>query len=110
MMKKKAVLIAFSINSEKFESYYERNKFFRELYGWKQMIRREIFVGRTKPKEKVYVYRRDGLLNGIPHKRVDQSSFIVPEDEFDKIENFIKEWEGKVMWKVFKILLEEDIF
>lgn len=111
MGRKKAVLVAFSVKSEKFGSSYERNKFFRELYGWKQMIRKEILVeGNGKPKEKVYVYRREGLLNEIPHKRVDQSSFIIPEEEFEKIEKFMEEWKEKVMWKVFKILLEEDIF
>ena len=104
-------MIAFSVKSKKFESYYERNKFFRELYGWKQMIKREIFSeDRSKPREKVYVYQREGLLNEIPHRKIDQSSFIIPEDEFDKIEKFMKEWEEKVMWKVFKILLEDDIF
>lgn len=97
---KKAVLITFSIKSEKFKNYYERNKFFRELYGWRQIIK----------KEKVYSYQREGLLNEIPHMRVDQSSFIIPEDEFDKIEKFMREWGEKVMWKAFKVLLEEDVF
>ena len=97
---KKAVLITFSIKSQKFESNYERNKFFRGLYGWKQMIR--------KTKEKVYTYHREGLLDKIPHSKVDQSSFIIPEDEIDKILKFFKEWNDKVMWKIFKILLEED--
>ncbi|MEM5855425.1 MAG: hypothetical protein QXK48_03785 [Candidatus Aenigmatarchaeota archaeon] len=106
---KRAVLITFSVNSEKFESYYERNKFFRSLYGWKQMVKKEVFIS-NKPKEKVYTYQREGLLNGIPHKKVDQSSFIIPEDEFDKVEKFMKEWGEKVMWKAFKVLLEEDIF
>jgi hypothetical protein len=109
---KKAVLIAFSVKSGMFESHYERNKFFRELYGWKQMIKKEVVVGeRQKPKEKVYTYRREGLLDEIPHERVDQSSFLVPEDEFDKIENFMREWRKKVIWKAFKVLLEdEEIF
>ena len=109
MERKKAVLITFSVKSEKFESYYERNKFFRSLYGWKQMIRREVFVTK-RPKEKVYTYQREGLLNDIPHKKVDQSSFIIPEDEFDKVEKFMKEWGEKVIWKAFKVLLEEDVF
>jgi len=107
---KKAVLIAFSVQSGKFESHYERNKFFRGLYGWKQMIRKEVVVvGRKKPKEKVYTYQREGLLDEIPHEKVDQSSFIVPENEFDKIERFMKEWRNKVMWKSFKVLLDEDL-
>jgi hypothetical protein len=109
MKERRAVLITFSVKSGKFESYYERNKFFRSLYGWKQMIKREVVVGK-KEKPKIYTYQREGLLNEIPHKKVDQSSFIIPEDEFDKIEKFMREWGEKVMWKAFKVLLEEDAF
>jgi len=109
---KKAVLIAFSVKSGMFESHYERNKFFRGLYGWKQMIKKEVIIKEgKKPQEKVYTYRREGLLDEIPHERVDQSSFVVPEDDFGKIERFMREWGNKVMWKAFKVLLEnEDIF
>lgn len=108
---KKAVLISFSVNSSKFESHYERNKFFRGLYGWKQMIRKEVIIqkgSKQKSEEKVYTYHREGVLDEMPHKRVDQSSFIVPEDEFEKISRFLKEWHDKVMWKSFKVLLEES--
>jgi hypothetical protein len=96
---KKAVLFCFSVKSEKFESNYERNKFFRGLYGWKQTI----------PKEKkTYEYKREGVLDEMPHMKVDQSSFIVPENEFDRIMGFLKEWHNKVIWKTFKVLLEES--
>jgi len=106
---KKAVLIAFSVQSGKFESHYERNKFFRGLYGWKQMIRKEVIVSKKqKPQGKVYTYRREGLLDEIPHEKVDQSSFIVPEDEVGKIMKCFKEWRDKVIWKSFKVLLDED--
>ncbi len=101
---KKAVLIAFSVQSQKFESNYERNKFFRALYGWKQII----------PKEnKEYTYRREGVLDEMPHAKVDQSSFIVPEDNFDQIMDFFEQWSNKVMLKTFKVLLDretKDIF
>jgi len=99
-MGKKAILICFSVNSEKFENKYERNKFFRHLYGWKQIIRKE---------EKVYSYERNGLLDEIPHLKVDQSSFIIPEAHIRKVIEFLKEWEDKVIWKTFKVLLDEDI-
>lgn len=96
----KAVLITFSVESKKFESNYERNKFFRGLYGWKQIITKE---------KKIYTYRREGLLDEIPHKKIDQSSFIIPEDGFEKIIEFLKEWHDKVIWKTFKVLLDEDL-
>ena len=97
MVIKKVVLITFSVRSEKFDSNYERNKFFRELYGWKQVI----------PKEKkTYEYHRDGLLDEMPHKKVDQSSFLIPEDNFDRMTKFFEEWHNKVMWRTFKVLLD----
>lgn len=106
---KKAVLITFSVRSEKFESNSERNKFFKMLYGWNQTVIKD--SSGTKMQKKVYEYRREGLLDEIPHERVDQSSFIVPEDEIKKIIQFMREWHDKVMWKSFKVLLEdEDIF
>ncbi|MCS7105707.1 MAG: hypothetical protein NZ942_00065 [Candidatus Aenigmarchaeota archaeon] len=105
MKEKKAVLICFSVNSEKFKSYSERNKFFKKLYGWKQVIRKEIKIGK---KEKAYVYERQGLLDEIPHLKVDQSSFIVPEEEFEKIVEFLKEWHDKVIWRTFKVLLDKE--
>ena len=98
-MQKKAVLIAFSVQSRKFESNTERNKFFRALYGWKQIIPNE---------KKDYVYQREGLLDEMPHVRVDQSSFIIPEENSDKVFEFFDEWSEKVIWKNFKVLLEKS--
>ena len=106
-MRKRAVLIAFTIRGERFRSIYERNKFFKELYGWEQVIRKEFFA-RSKTKEKVYRYKRGGILTEVPHIKVDQSSFIVPENEFDKILNFLREWHDKVIFRTFKILLEDE--
>lgn len=93
---KKTILITFSVRSEKFDSNSERNKFFRELYGWKQTVPAE---------NKTYEYHRDGLLDEMPHKRVDQSSFIIQEDNFDRMTQFFEEWHKKVIWKTFKLLL-----
>lgn len=106
---KKAVLVTFSVRSEKFESNSERNKFFKTLYGWNQTVIKD--SSGTKMQKKVYEYHREGLLDEIPHERIDQSSFIVPEEEIKKIIQFMREWHDKVMWKSFKVLLEdEDIF
>jgi hypothetical protein len=43
----------------------------------------------------------------VPHIKIDQSSFIIPEEEFNKVFNFFEQWSKKVIWKTFKILLEE---
>lgn len=101
MKERHAILICFSIRSEKFDSNYERNKFFRSLYGWKQVIEKS---------GKRYVYERKGLLDTVPHKKVDQSSFIVSPSDFERIEQFFKEWRDKVVHNTFKVLLEKNIF
>ncbi len=69
------------------------------LYGWEQRIPAE---------NKMYVYKRSGLLDEMPHIKVDQSSFIVPEDDFDKVISFFEQWSNKIIWKTFKVLLEKD--
>lgn len=105
-IEKRAVLICFNIKSDRFKSNYERNKFFRGLYGWKQMIKKETADG----EEKTYVYERTGLLDQIPHKKVDQSSFFVDNDDFDQIFRFFDEWADKVMFNTFRVMVEDDIF
>lgn len=101
----RAILICYNVKSDKFDSNYERNKFFRGLYGWKQIIRKK-----TKNGKKKYVYERKGLLDQIPHKKVDQSSFFINTEDADHLFNFLDEWSEKVIWKTFNVLLEEDIF
>ena len=96
---KVGVLISFDCHSEKFDSNYERNKFFRGLYGWKQTI---------KKKESVYKYKRDGLLDEIPHIKVDNSVFIVAMKEMDRILRYMREWDDKIDYKVFRVLLDQE--
>jgi hypothetical protein len=101
---KRAVLICFNVRSDKMDSNSERNKFFRGLYGWKQMVRKEDAEG----NEKEYVYERHGVLDEVPHQKVDQSSIIIEEEEADKVLDFFDSWTKKVMWRTFKVLLNED--
>jgi len=99
MIRKKAMIITFSTKTDKNS---DRTKFFKQLYGWEQTI---------PGKKKNYEYHREGFLEKIPHKKVGQGSFIVPEDEFDKTMEFFEQWHKKVITNVFKILLEDqDIF
>jgi len=98
-MKRKAILVTFTIKTEKFRSISERNRFYKELYGWKQIV---------KKQEKRYIYRRGGLLDEIPHIRVDRSVFIILREHMKKIERFMKEWEGKIKWDAFDVLLDEE--
>ncbi len=94
-----AVLICFSVKTKKFENIYERNKFFRELYGWKQVIKRE---------KKNYEYRRDGLLDKIPHIKVDQSMFIILKRHLRLMEEFFEEWKDKINWNEFQVILDKE--
>jgi hypothetical protein len=93
------ILICFSVKTKKFKDTYERNRFFRELYGWKQVIRKE---------KKSYEYKREGLLDRIPHIRVDQSMFIILKKHLQLMEEFFREWEDKINWNEFQVLLDED--
>ncbi len=94
-----AVLISFNTHSEKFDSNYERNKFFRGLYGWTQVIRKD---------EAEYRYRREGLLNEIPHIKVDSSVFIVALKEMERVMKYMEEWEDKIDYDFFRVLLGPD--
>ena len=102
MDKKKGILITFSVKTEKFKTPSERTVFFRKLYGWKQVVTNET-------TEKKYEYERPGILDEMPHEKVDQSSFIIPENHADEIMEFFEEWHNKVIWKTFKVLLDRDM-
>jgi len=98
MIRKKAMIITFSTKTDKNS---DRTKFFKQLYGWEQTV---------PGKKKNYEYHREGFLEKIPHKRVAQSSFIVPENEFDKVMQFFEHWHKNVITNAFKVILEDDIF
>ncbi|MBI1978990.1 MAG: hypothetical protein HYS62_02940 [Candidatus Aenigmarchaeota archaeon] len=98
MPDKKGILITFTIKSQKFKPS-EKTFFFRKLYGWKQVVPNE---------NKVYEYERPGILDEIPHEKVDQSSFLVPENHADELMDFFDEWHNKIMLKTFKVLLDRE--
>jgi len=98
---KTAVLISFDTDAEKFESAYERNKFFNELHGRKQVIIKE---------NKRYEYRREGLLDEVPHLKVANSVFIIMQEHMRMMQEFFGEWEDKVMFRSFPVLLSPSEF
>ncbi|MFH0889811.1 MAG: hypothetical protein V1836_01555 [Candidatus Aenigmatarchaeota archaeon] len=93
------ILISFDMDCSKFDSNYERNRFFRGLYGWNQII---------KKNNSVYHYHREGVMEGVPHIRVDNSVFIVAMDEMQRILDYFDDWENKIHWKTFKVLLAPE--
>jgi len=48
------------------------------------------------------------MLDEVPHKRIDQSAFIVPEEDLEKITEFFEQWQKKVIWNTFKVLIEDE--
>lgn len=98
---KMAILISFDTQAEAFESPYERNKFFAELHGRKQIVVKD---------GKRYEYEREGLLDEIPNLRVDNSVFIIMQEHMRQMERFFQEWQDKVMFKSFPVLLPNREF
>lgn len=96
---KPGILVSFDICSERFENNYERNKFYRGLYGWKQKI---------KNKNKEYEYERKGLLDRIPYIKVGDSVFIIALKELEKIMKYFEKWDDKINYKTYKVLLDKE--
>ena len=99
---KKAVMFTFTMKSSGV-SNSEKTKFYKELYGWTQTV---------PGGKKKYVYHREGVIEEMPHEKVDQSSFLVPEGDADKMMDFFDDWSKKVMMRTFKVLLDggDDLF
>ncbi len=94
-----AVIITFHTHVERFESGYERSKFFKELHGWNQTVPRN---------DKRYVYRRKGFLEEIPHVKIADSVFMVAEQRVKEIENFFSQWEEKVEFDIMHVKVMEE--
>ncbi len=108
---KPTVLIRFKTDTNKFNSNYERNQFFRGLHGWKQIV-----IKRTRQThgpngvsviEQRYVYPRSGLLNEVDHVKVADSAFIVAMEDMKTMMNFFKEWEEKVNADFMQMFMPE---
>ena len=97
--KRRAVLVTFSVKTDMFQSKTERNRFYKELYGWKQVV---------KKQDKRYVYERNGMLNEIPHIKIDQSLFIIMREHMRRMQKFLDEWEDKIKWDMFDVLLNGE--
>ena len=44
-------------------------------------------------------------MNEVPHIKVDNSVFIVAMEEMQRILDYFGEWESKIHWKTFRVLL-----
>ena len=95
----RCVIISFRTIPEKFDSDYERSKFFRELYGWKQ----------TVPKNgRRYLYKRSGILDDVPHKKIADSVFLIAMEHMKRMEQFFDGWERKVEYEIMNVMVERN--
>src|SRR3989304_8819554 len=93
-----AILITFDTIKENFDSPSERNRFFWELHGRKQVVTKD--SGR-------YEYEKEGLLDEIPNIRVADSVFIIMQEHMKRMMEFFDEWDDKVEFDTFPVLLNQ---
>ena len=56
---------------------------------------------------KKYSYRREGMLDKVPHIKVSESVFIVPDKNRNDVEDFFDQWADKVECEMMSIFLRE---
>jgi len=98
-MSEEASLLTYNTERDKFKSVYERNKFYRGLFGYKQTVKRN---------GKKYEYEKDGLMDEIPNVRIDDSVFILSNQHVKQVDEYFTEWGEKVSHHVFKVLLQDS--
>ncbi len=92
------MIVTFHTRPEKFESNYDRVKFFNGLHGWNQVV---------PNKEKRYVYRRPGVLEEVPHVKVADSAFIVAMENAKRIMDYFDEWSDKVEVDMMEAMMQD---
>jgi hypothetical protein len=93
-----AILISFDTLRDKFQSPSERNRFYWELHGRKQVVIK---------KSVRYEYEKKGILEQMPNIPVSDSVFIVAMEHMKRMEQFFKEWQDKVEFETFPVLLDQ---
>ncbi|MCX6819373.1 MAG: hypothetical protein NT129_05260 [Candidatus Aenigmarchaeota archaeon] len=96
---RQVVIITFHTRSERFSSDYERNKFFRGLHGWKQIIPGE---------NKQYTYKRTGLLDEIPHAKIADSVFMVAMENMRQVIKYFEQWHNKIDYEMTEVMMERE--
>lgn len=97
-MSEEAILLTYNTHRDKFESVYERNKFYRGLFGYKQTV---------KKNGKTYQYEKDGLMDQIPNTRIDDSVFIIAKMYKSRTENYFQDWGEKISYHFFTVLIDD---
>jgi hypothetical protein len=94
-----ASLLTYSTEKKNFDSVYERNKFYRGLFGYKQTV---------KKNGKKYEYDKDGLMDKIPNLRIDDSVFIITKKRTGEVREYFVEWEPKVSYHIFTVMIDNQ--
>lgn len=98
MSGEEASLLTYDTRRKKFDSVYERNKFYRGLFGYKQTV---------KKNGKEYNYEKKGLMDRIPCIRIDDSVFIMANDCTPQVEDYFSDWGEKVSYHIFKVIIQD---
>jgi hypothetical protein len=98
MPEEEASLLTYDTCRKKFDSVYERNKFYRGLFGYKQTV---------KKNGKEYNYEKQGLMDRIPCIRIDDSVFILSNAHTGDVEDYFNEWGDKVTHRIFRVILQD---
>jgi hypothetical protein len=93
-----AILISFDTVRDKFQSASERNRFYWELHGRRQVVIK---------KSVRYEYEKKGILEEMPNIPVSDSVFIVAMQHMKRMMDFFKEWDDKVEFEMFPVLLDQ---
>jgi hypothetical protein len=99
MEEERADLLTYNTRRDRFESVYERNKFYRGLFGYKQTV---------KKNGKKYEYEKEGLMDEIPNSRIDDSVFILAKKFTPRVINYFEDWGEKVSHHVFTVVVEDE--
>lgn len=97
--REEASLLTYSTERDEFESVYERNKFYRGLFGYRQTV---------KKNGKEYNYEKKGVIDEVPSVRIDDSVFIIKKSFISKVEEYFSEWGDKVTYRLFTVLLDDE--
>jgi hypothetical protein len=95
----RADLLTYNTRRDRFESVYERNKFYRGLFGYKQTV---------KKNGKTYEYEKEGLMDEIPNSRIDDSVFILAKEFTPSVIEYFEDWGEKVSHHVFTVIVEDE--
>lgn len=89
----KAVLICYSLKEAKHDV---RSAFKRELMGYLD-----------KSNNGMYEYRREGLLNKIPHAKPSKGVIIVKEKDSSKVKRLLRKYKARL--KLFNIDIKQSM-